>query len=86
NHAEFEEPHTLTTMIAFLNELGYVTRIRLAGQFVTTELPQPLQTLGKILMRCLSTRVTSVDQPPIQMMQMFYCIISNVHVNYVALL
>ncbi|GJY31048.1 hypothetical protein Tco_0414543 [Tanacetum coccineum] len=56
NHAEFEEPHTLTMMLAFLNELGYANRIRLAGQFVTTDLPQPWQTLRKILVRCLSTR------------------------------
>ncbi|GJU55148.1 hypothetical protein Tco_1228862 [Tanacetum coccineum] len=64
----------------------YANMIRLAGQFVTTDLPQPWQTLGKILMRCLSTREIGVDQPQLQMMQIFYCIINNLHVDYAALL
>ncbi|GJZ63442.1 retrovirus-related pol polyprotein from transposon TNT 1-94 [Tanacetum coccineum] len=41
NHAAFVETHTLTTMLAFLNKIRYATRIRLAGQFVTIDLPQP---------------------------------------------
>ncbi|GJT25474.1 hypothetical protein Tco_0895411 [Tanacetum coccineum] len=51
NHADFEEPLELLTMLAFLTELGYAKQIRLAGKFVTTDLPQSWQTLGKILMR-----------------------------------
>ncbi|GJV86811.1 hypothetical protein Tco_1530749 [Tanacetum coccineum] len=86
NHAEFEEPPELTTMIAFHNELGYAKQIRLAGQFIIIDLPQPWQKLEKILMRCLLTREIGVDQPPLHMIQMFYCIINNVHVDYAALI
>ncbi|GJZ40772.1 hypothetical protein Tco_0587658 [Tanacetum coccineum] len=86
NNDEFVKPPTLIMMLEFLNEIEYATRIRLVGQFVTTDLPQPWKTLRKILMRCLSTRVTGVDQPTLQMTQMLYYIINNVHVDYAALL
>ncbi|GKC26037.1 hypothetical protein Tco_1028187 [Tanacetum coccineum] len=36
--------------------------------------------------RCLTTRVTGYDQPPLQIMQMLYCFVNNIHVNYVELL
>ncbi|GJS48721.1 hypothetical protein Tco_0598842 [Tanacetum coccineum] len=32
--------------------------------------------------RCLTTRVTGYDQPPLQIMQMLYCFVNNVHVDY----
>nr|GEV48974.1 hypothetical protein [Tanacetum cinerariifolium] len=86
NHAEFVTPPDLIVMLAFLNQLGYAKQIYLTGQFLTTYLPQPWKTLRKTLMRCLSTREMGVDQPPLHMMQMFYCIIYNVHVDYAALI
>ncbi|GJT41814.1 hypothetical protein Tco_0941679 [Tanacetum coccineum] len=36
--------------------------------------------------RCLTTRVTSYDQPPLQIMQMLYCFVNNVNVDYANLL
>ncbi|GKB79402.1 hypothetical protein Tco_0946297 [Tanacetum coccineum] len=36
--------------------------------------------------RCLTTRVTGFDQPPLQIMQMLYCFINNIHVDYADLL
>ncbi|GKC76774.1 hypothetical protein Tco_1127548 [Tanacetum coccineum] len=42
------------------------------SNFKTTGLVQPWQTLGKILARCLTTRVTGHDHPPLQIMQMYY--------------
>nr|GEX50345.1 putative reverse transcriptase domain-containing protein [Tanacetum cinerariifolium] len=87
NHAGFVAPPTFTEMLAFFfNELGYVTRIRLAGHFATQDLSQPWQTLAKIFLRCLTTRVAGVDQPPFQVMQMLCCFVNNMHVDYVALL
>ncbi|GJW02283.1 hypothetical protein Tco_1561139 [Tanacetum coccineum] len=50
NHAEFVEAPELETMIRFLNILGYVVPIRLAWQFYTKDIPQPWQTLGKVIM------------------------------------
>ncbi|GKA51939.1 hypothetical protein Tco_0745135 [Tanacetum coccineum] len=39
-----------------------------------------------MFVRCLTTRVTSHDQPPLQIMQMLYCFVNNVHVDYAELL
>ncbi|GKC66807.1 hypothetical protein Tco_1099405, partial [Tanacetum coccineum] len=77
DHTKFEESPELLTMLAFLNELVYVKQIRLAGKFVIMDLPQPRQTLRKILMRYFTTRDMGVDQPSLYMMQMFYCIINK---------
>ncbi|GJT12192.1 hypothetical protein Tco_0859234 [Tanacetum coccineum] len=43
--------------------------LRSPSNFKTTGLVQPWQTLGKIFARCLTTRVTGHDQPPLQIMQ-----------------
>ncbi|GJX62889.1 hypothetical protein Tco_0295789 [Tanacetum coccineum] len=45
-----------------------------------------MQTLSKIFSKCLKTRVTRWDQPPLQIMQMMYCFINNIHVDYAKLL
>ncbi|GKA09049.1 hypothetical protein Tco_0688380 [Tanacetum coccineum] len=50
------------------------------------DLPQPWHTLEKIFARCLTTRVTGVDQPSFQIMQMLYCFINSVHVDYTAII
>ncbi|GKB00479.1 hypothetical protein Tco_0828472 [Tanacetum coccineum] len=39
-----------------------------------------------MFLRCLTTRVTGFDQPPLQIMQMLYCFVNNIHVNYADLL
>nr|GEV30557.1 hypothetical protein [Tanacetum cinerariifolium] len=46
----------------------------------------PCQTLCKIFSKCLTTHVTGWDQPPLQIMQMMYCFINNIHVDYAELL
>ncbi|GJZ61380.1 retrovirus-related pol polyprotein from transposon TNT 1-94 [Tanacetum coccineum] len=46
----------------------------------------PWQTLCKIFSKCLTTRVTGWDQPPLQIMQMLYCFVNNIHVDYAELL
>ncbi|GJR42152.1 hypothetical protein Tco_1310255 [Tanacetum coccineum] len=74
------------TFSIFFNELSYAIRIRLAGHFATKDLSQPWQTLKKIFSRCSTTRVTGIDQPLFQIMQMLYCFVNNVHVDYAALI
>ncbi|GJW07360.1 hypothetical protein Tco_1569783 [Tanacetum coccineum] len=49
-------------------------------------LDMPWQTLCKIFSKCLTTRVTGWDQPPLQIMQMLYCFVNNIHVDYAELL
>ncbi|GJZ81856.1 hypothetical protein Tco_0646850 [Tanacetum coccineum] len=52
----------------FQNTLGFTLKLRSPSNFKTIGLVQPWQTLGKIF-ACLTTRVTSHDQPPLQIMQ-----------------
>ncbi|GJT61777.1 reverse transcriptase domain-containing protein [Tanacetum coccineum] len=46
----------------------------------------PWQTLCKIVSKCLTARVTGWDQPSLQIMQMLYCFVNNIHVDYAELL
>ncbi|GJU10240.1 hypothetical protein Tco_1132636 [Tanacetum coccineum] len=43
-------------------------------------------TLCNMFSRCLSTHVTGYDKPPLQIMQMLYCFVNNIHVDYAELL
>ncbi|GJX40432.1 hypothetical protein Tco_0255422 [Tanacetum coccineum] len=87
NNVAFVELPTFTDMLPlFRNELGFSLPMCLPTHFMTKGLPQPWKTLGKIFARCLTTRVTGINQPPFQIMQMLYCFINNVYVDYAALL
>ncbi|GJT01728.1 hypothetical protein Tco_0822897 [Tanacetum coccineum] len=55
--------------------------LKTSSSFKTTGLLQPWQTLCKIFSKCLTTRVTGWDQPPLQIMQMMYCFVNNIHVE-----
>ncbi|GJS98110.1 hypothetical protein Tco_0819280 [Tanacetum coccineum] len=60
--------------------------LKTSSSFKTTGLLQPWQTLCKIFSKCLTTRVTGWDQPPLQIMQMMYCFVNNIYVDYAELL
>nr|GEX77489.1 hypothetical protein [Tanacetum cinerariifolium] len=60
---------------------GSQMKLKTSSSFKTTGLLQ-----CKIFSKCLTTRVTGWDQPPLQRMQMMYCFINNIHVDYVELL
>ncbi|GJT09291.1 hypothetical protein Tco_0856333 [Tanacetum coccineum] len=60
--------------------------LKTSSSFKTTGLLQPWQTLCKMFSKCLTTRVTGWDQPPLQIMQMMYCFVNNIHVDYAKLL
>ncbi|GKD77673.1 hypothetical protein Tco_1340294, partial [Tanacetum coccineum] len=59
---------------------------KITSNFKTIGLVQQWQTLDKIFARCLTMRVTGHDQPPLQIMQMLYCFVNNIHVDYAELL
>ncbi|GJV39231.1 hypothetical protein Tco_1417671 [Tanacetum coccineum] len=61
-------------------ELKTISNFKISG------LLQPWQTLCKIFSKCLTTRVTGWDQPPLQIMQMLYCFVNNIHVDYAELM
>ncbi|GJY86512.1 retrovirus-related pol polyprotein from transposon TNT 1-94 [Tanacetum coccineum] len=87
NHTSFVPPPSFHDMIPFYKqELGFTMELKTSSSFKTTGLLQPWQTLCKIFSKCLTTRVTGWDQPPLQIMQMLYCFVNNIHVDYAELL
>nr|GEV26826.1 hypothetical protein [Tanacetum cinerariifolium] len=87
NHERFVDAPKFSKMVPFfLNDLGFTLELRSPSNFKTTGLVQPWQTLGKMFARCLTTRVTGHDQRPLQIMQMLYYFVNNVHVEYDELL
>nr|GEU47435.1 retrovirus-related Pol polyprotein from transposon TNT 1-94 [Tanacetum cinerariifolium] len=87
NHDSFVLPPSFPDMIPFYkNHLGFIMELKTPSSFKTTGLLQSWQTLCKIFSKCLTTRVTGWDQPPLQIMQMMYCFINNIHVDYAELL
>nr|GFB48327.1 hypothetical protein [Tanacetum cinerariifolium] len=87
NHDRFVPPPSFTDMVPFYkNDLGFTMELKTSSSFKITGLLQPWQTLCKIFSKCLTTRVTRWDQPPLQIMQMMYCFINNIHVDYTELL
>ncbi|GKE44952.1 hypothetical protein Tco_1472236, partial [Tanacetum coccineum] len=87
NHEHFVAAPKFSEMVSFfLNTLGFTLELRSPSNFKTTSLVQPWQTLCKMFSRCLTTRVTGYDQPPLQIMHMLYCFVNNIHVDYADLL
>nr|GEU32981.1 retrovirus-related Pol polyprotein from transposon TNT 1-94 [Tanacetum cinerariifolium] len=87
NHERFFAAPKFSEMVPFfLNTLGFTLKLRSPSNFKMTGLVQPWKTLGKIYYRCLTTRVTGHDQPPLQIMQILYCFVNNIHVDYAELL
>ncbi|GJZ15804.1 hypothetical protein Tco_0551481 [Tanacetum coccineum] len=87
NHNSFVPPPSFSDMVPFYKQvLGFTMELKTQSNFKTTSLLQPWQTLCKIFSKCLTTRVTGWDQPPLQIMQMLYCFVNNIHVDYAELL
>ncbi|GJV41152.1 hypothetical protein Tco_1419592 [Tanacetum coccineum] len=71
NHNSFVPPPSFSDMVLFYKKvLGFTMELKTQSNFKTTGLLQPWQTLCKIFSKCLTTRVTGWDQPPLQIMQM----------------
>ncbi|GKB67192.1 hypothetical protein Tco_0928604 [Tanacetum coccineum] len=71
NHDSFVPPPSFLDMVPFYkNELGFTMELKTSSSFKTTSLLQPWQTLCKIFSKCLTTRITGWDQPPLQIMKM----------------
>ncbi|GJS05759.1 hypothetical protein Tco_0322267 [Tanacetum coccineum] len=70
NHDSFVPPPSFLDMVPFYkNELGFTMELKTSSSFKTTGLLQPWQTLCKIFSKCLTTRVTGWDQPPLQIIK-----------------
>ncbi|GKA81435.1 hypothetical protein Tco_0788127 [Tanacetum coccineum] len=87
NHDSFVPPPSFLDMVPFYKQqLGFTMELKTSSSFKTTGLLQPWQTLCKIFSKCLTTRVTGWDQPPLQIMKMLYCFVNNIQVDYAELL
>ncbi|GJS27513.1 hypothetical protein Tco_0488133 [Tanacetum coccineum] len=87
NHASFVPPPSFSDMVPFYKQvLGFTMELKTVSNFKISGLLQPWQTLCKIFSKCLTTRVTGWDQPPLQIIQMFYCFVNNIHVDYAKLM
>ncbi|GJT19990.1 hypothetical protein Tco_0878696 [Tanacetum coccineum] len=87
NHASFVQPPSFSDMVPFYKQvLGFTMELKSVSNFKIPGLLQPWQTLCKIFSKCLTTRVTGWDQPPLQIMQMLYCFVNNIHVDYAELM
>ncbi|GKB03233.1 hypothetical protein Tco_0831322 [Tanacetum coccineum] len=82
----YAPPSFLTWFHSINNNMLYTMELKTFIKLKTTGLLQPWQTLCKIFSKCLTTRVTGWDQPPLQIMKMMYCFINNIHVDYADLL
>ncbi|GKA67632.1 hypothetical protein Tco_0767549 [Tanacetum coccineum] len=87
NHDSFVPPPSFLDMVPFYKQqLGFTMELKTSSTFKTTGLLQPWQTLCKIFSKCLTTRVTRWDQLPLKIMQMMYCFVNKIHVDYAELL
>ncbi|GJY41304.1 hypothetical protein Tco_0428574 [Tanacetum coccineum] len=87
NHASFVPPPSFSDMVPFYKQvLGFTMELKTVSNFKILGLLQPWQTLCKIFSKCLTTRVTGWDQLPLQIMQMLYCFVNNIHVDYAELM
>ncbi|GJU09094.1 hypothetical protein Tco_1125524 [Tanacetum coccineum] len=87
SHNSFVPPPSFSNMVPFYKQvLGFTMELKTSSSFKTTGSLQPWQTLCKIFSNCLTTRVTGWDHPPLQIMQMMYCFVNNIHVDYAELL
>ncbi|GJX06443.1 retrovirus-related pol polyprotein from transposon TNT 1-94 [Tanacetum coccineum] len=87
NHVSFVPPPSFSDMVPLYRQvLGFTMELKTISNFKISGLLQPWQTLCKIFSKCLTTRVTGWDQPPLQIMQMLYCFVSNIHVEYAELM
>ncbi|GJY75837.1 hypothetical protein Tco_0480953 [Tanacetum coccineum] len=87
NHNSFVPPPSFFDMVPFYKQqLGFIMELETSSNFKTTGLLQPWQTLCKIFSKYLTTRVTGWDQPSLQIMQMMYFFVNNIHVDYAELL
>ncbi|GJZ92095.1 hypothetical protein Tco_0664160 [Tanacetum coccineum] len=87
NHDSFVPPPSFLDMVPFYKQqLGFTMELKTSSSFKTTGLLQPWQTLCMIFSKCLTTRVTGWDQPPLQIMKMMYCFANDIHVDYAKIL
>ncbi|GJQ94114.1 retrovirus-related pol polyprotein from transposon TNT 1-94 [Tanacetum coccineum] len=70
NHTSFVPPPSFSDMVPFYKQvLGFTMELKTISNVKISGLLQPWQTLCKIFSKCLTTRVTGWDQPPLQIIR-----------------
>ncbi|GJS27493.1 retrovirus-related pol polyprotein from transposon TNT 1-94 [Tanacetum coccineum] len=87
NHASFVPPPSISDLVPFYKQvLRFTMELKIVSNFKISGLLRPWQTLCKIFSKCLTTRITGWDQLPLQIMQMLYCFVNNIQVDYAELI
>ncbi|GJY64109.1 hypothetical protein Tco_0465569 [Tanacetum coccineum] len=84
NQEGFIDQPKLMTIFEFLHIIGHEVKVQALGKFVIKHFHQPWKILCKVLSRCLTTRITELDQA--SLVQIFYSIINGCHVDYAKLI
>ncbi|GKA43757.1 hypothetical protein Tco_0736481 [Tanacetum coccineum] len=86
NHVGFIDPPELMTIFEFLSIIGHGVKVQALGKIFIKYLHQQWQTLCKVPSRCLTTRITRLDQASMATLHIFYLIINKGHVDYAKLI
>ncbi|GKC85518.1 hypothetical protein Tco_1141235 [Tanacetum coccineum] len=79
------EPRRLTSLL-ILFSIGYVGQLEFVTKFLVKNLPQPWQTLFKVLNRCTTSKMMGFDQSKINTLQIFYAIVNQHNVDFAQLI
>ncbi|GKE96602.1 hypothetical protein Tco_1581457, partial [Tanacetum coccineum] len=82
----FDQPSEFLTIASFLRKIGYVGDLDTLTQFQVKNLPQPWQTLFKVLSRYTNTKLNAYDQSKLNVLQMFYAIINQHNMDFAQLI
>ncbi|GJU92319.1 hypothetical protein Tco_1304742 [Tanacetum coccineum] len=76
----------LTVTASAPNIIGHEGKLEAIEKFYIKNLTQPWKTMIKMLNRCATSKITSLDQASLSIFQMFYTTINNCHVDYAKLI
>ncbi|GKF37893.1 hypothetical protein Tco_0114651, partial [Tanacetum coccineum] len=83
---KFVDPPFEEEILAFIRKLGYSENIKSLSDVKVETLPQPWRTFGTIINKCLSGKVTGLDQLRLSQAQIFWGMYYEKNVDYVYLL
>ncbi|GJY01290.1 hypothetical protein Tco_0359442 [Tanacetum coccineum] len=82
----FDQSPYFLAIAQFLKSIGYVGELEFVTQFLVKNLPQPWQTLFKVLNRCTTLKKMGFDQFKINTLWIFYVIINQHNVDFAQLI
>ncbi|GKA94434.1 retrovirus-related pol polyprotein from transposon TNT 1-94 [Tanacetum coccineum] len=82
NHASFVPPPSFSDMVPFYKQvLGFTMELKTVSNFQDIwSSKKALQTYSRYSSQVLDYTFTNGNKPPLQIMQMLYCFVNNIHV------